>query len=38
VNRNHSVKFYAITGLNADRHHDFDAVGITWQYRWGGGF
>ena len=38
VTRNHSVKFYAITGFNADRHHDFDAVGIAWQYRWGGGF
>jgi hypothetical protein len=32
------VKFYGITGLNADRHHDFDAVGIAWQYRWGAGF
>jgi hypothetical protein len=38
VNRSHSVKFYAITGLNADGHHDFDAVGVAWQYRWGGGF
>jgi len=38
VNRNHSVKLYAVTGLNADRQHDFDAVGIAWQYRWGGGF
>ena len=31
VNRHHSVKFYAATGYNADRHHDFDAVGIAWQ-------
>jgi hypothetical protein len=38
VNRNHSVKFYGLTGLNADRHHDFDAVGVAWQYRWGAGF
>jgi len=38
VNRYNSVKFYGTTGLNADRHHDFDAVGIAWQYRWGGGF
>ena len=38
VTRNHSVKFYALTGFNADRQHDFDAVGVAWQYRWGGGF
>jgi outer membrane putative beta-barrel porin/alpha-amylase len=38
VTRNHSVKFYGLTGFNADREHDFDAVGIAWQYRWGGGF
>jgi hypothetical protein len=38
VTRNHSVKFYAQTGFNADREHDFDIVGIAWQYRWGGGF
>jgi hypothetical protein len=28
VPRNYSVKFYALTGFNADREHDFDAVGI----------
>ena len=38
LSRNHSIKLYAITGYNAARHHDFDAVGIAWQYRWGGGF
>jgi hypothetical protein len=38
VTRNHSVKFYAQTGFNADREHDFNIVGIAWQYRWGGGF
>ena len=38
VNRYHSVKFYAATGYNADRHHDFEVFGIAWQYRWGGGF
>jgi len=32
------VKFYATTGFNAARQHDFDAIGIAWQYRWGGGF
>jgi len=38
VNRNHSVKFYGITGYNAHRDHDFQAVGIAWQIRFGGGF
>ena len=38
VNRYHSVKFYGVTGYNAQREHDFQAVGIAWQYRWGGGF
>ncbi len=38
VNRNHSVKLYAITGYNAHRDRDFETIGIAWQYRWGGGF
>ena len=38
VNRHHSVKLYGITGYSANREHDFKAVGIAWQYRWGGGF
>ena len=38
VNRYHSIKLYAATGYNADRHHDFDALGIAWQTRWGGGY
>ena len=38
VNRYHSVKLYGITGYNAHRQHDFDAVGIAWQVRWGGGY
>ncbi len=38
VNRHHSVKLYGITGYNAHREHDFRALGIAWQYRWGGGF
>ena len=38
VNRYHSVKFYGITGYSAQREHDFQAVGIAWQYRWGGGY
>ena len=38
VTRHHSVKFYATTGYNANRDHDFKVFGIAWQYRWGGGF
>jgi hypothetical protein len=38
VNRYQSVKLYGITGYNAQRHHDFGAVGIAWQVRWGGGY
>jgi len=38
VNRYHSIKLYAATGYNADRQHDFEALGIAWQTRWGGGF
>ena len=38
VNRYQSVKFYGITGYNAHRHHDFAAVGVAWQVRWGGGY
>jgi Putative MetA-pathway of phenol degradation len=38
VNRYHSVKLYGITGYSAQREHDFDAIGIAWQYRWGGGY
>jgi hypothetical protein len=32
------VKLYSISGYNAQREHDFQAFGIAWQYRWGGGF
>lgn len=38
VNRYHSVKLYGITGYNAHQEHDFQAVGVAWQVRWGGGF
>jgi len=38
VNRYHSVKIYALRGYNARRNADLDAIGIAWQYRWGGGF
>jgi hypothetical protein len=38
LNRYQSVKLYSISGYNANREHDFQAFGIAWQYRWGGGF
>jgi hypothetical protein len=38
VNRYHSVKLYGITGYNAHRDHDFKAIGIAWQYRFGAGY
>jgi hypothetical protein len=38
VNRYQSLKLYGITGYNAHRHHDFAAVGVAWQVRWGGGY
>lgn len=37
VNRNNSIKFYANTGVSTRTGTDFDAVGLAWQYRWGGG-
>ena len=38
VNRYNSVKLYGITGYNAHREHDFQALGVAWQVRWGGGY
>jgi hypothetical protein len=37
VTRHHSVKLYASTGVSTRTGSDFDAAGIAWQYRWGGG-
>lgn len=37
VNRHNSIKLYASTGLSTRTGTDFDAIGIAWQYRWGGG-
>jgi hypothetical protein len=37
VTRRNSVKLYASTGVATRTGTDFDAVGIAWQYRWGGG-
>jgi hypothetical protein len=38
VNRYQSVKLYSISGYNTHSEHDFQAFGIAWQYRWGGGY
>lgn len=37
IDRRHSVKLYANTGLHTRIGTDTDTVGIAWQYRWGGG-
>lgn len=37
VNKHHSLKLYAVTGFNARWGRDFEALGLAWQYRWGGG-
>ena len=37
VDRHHSIKLYASTGLSIRTGTDFDAIGAAWQYRWGGG-
>jgi hypothetical protein len=38
VNRHNSVKLYASTGVSTRTGSNFNAGGIAWQYRWGGGF
>jgi hypothetical protein len=37
VSRRNSIKLYAHTGVSTRTGSDFDAGGIVWQYRWGGG-
>jgi Putative MetA-pathway of phenol degradation len=37
VTRHNSIKLYASTGVSTRIGSNFDAVGIAWQYRWGGG-
>jgi hypothetical protein len=37
VNRYNSVKLHASTGVSTRTGSDFDTLGISWQYRWGGG-
>ena len=38
VNRHNSVKLFASSGVSTRTGTNFDTLGITWQYRWGGGF
>jgi hypothetical protein len=37
VSRSNSLKLYANTGVSTRAGSDFDAVGLAWQHRWGGG-
>jgi hypothetical protein len=37
VNRYNSLKMYANTGIATRIGSDFDAIGLAWQHRWGGG-
>ena len=37
VNRRHSLKLYASSGVSTRTGSDFDTAGVAWQYRWGGG-
>ena len=37
VSRHNSIKLYGSTGLYSRTGADFDALGIAWQVRWGGG-
>ena len=37
VNRLNSIKFYASSGVSARTGNNYDAIGVAWQYRWGGG-
>ena len=37
VDRLNSIKFSASSGVSARTGNNFDALGVAWQYRWGGG-
>jgi hypothetical protein len=37
VNRYNSIKLFGSTSLKTTAGSDYDAVGVAWQYRWGGG-
>jgi hypothetical protein len=38
IDRNNSLKLSASTGISTRTGSDFSAVGVAWQYRWGGGY
>ena len=38
INRHNSVKLYASSGVSTRTGSNFDTLGISWQYRWRGGF
>ena len=38
LNRHHSIKLYGNSGVSTRTGTDYDALGVVWQYRWGGGF
>jgi hypothetical protein len=37
VNARHSIKLFASDGVSARTGNSYEAIGIVWQYRWGGG-
>ena len=37
LNIRHSLKLYLSTGVSTRTGSDYDAIGLAWQYRWGGG-
>ena len=37
INRKHSLKLYGSSGVSTRTGSNYDALGIFWQYRWGGG-
>jgi hypothetical protein len=37
VNRHNSVKLFVTSGVSTRTGSDFDTLGLSWQYRWGGG-
>ncbi len=38
VNRHHSIKVFANSGVSTRTGTDYDSIGVAWQYRWGGGY
>ena len=37
VDRYHSIKLYGSSGISQRTGHNYDALGLVWQYRWGAG-